>query len=94
VVCNTRTYTSCGLCLSPQANDNDGRHPPLCFFPSKGPGVGNSCFLDYHNDVFFGLAKKDCNSVVTKREAEWVAPNGAKRDEHAKYMAEFMESMQ
>jgi hypothetical protein len=70
VVCNTRTYTSCGLCLTPQANNNDGQHPPLCFFPSKGPGVGNSCFLDYHNDVVFGLAKKDCNSVVKKREAD------------------------
>ncbi len=75
-------------------SNNDGRHPPLCFFPSKGPGAGNSCFLDYHNDVFFGLAKKDCNSVVKKTVSEWVAPNGAKRDEHAKYMTEFMETME
>jgi recombinational DNA repair protein RecR len=28
-------------------------------------------------------AKKDCNSVVRKHQAEWVAPNHAKRDEHA-----------
>jgi hypothetical protein len=92
VVCNSKAYTSCGLCLT--SDTVVGRHPPLCFFPSKGPAVGNSCFLDYHNDAFFGLAKKDCNSVVTKREAEWVAPNGAKRDEHAKYMTEFMESIE
>jgi hypothetical protein len=26
----------------------------------------HSCFLDYHNDVFFELAKKDCNSVLKK----------------------------
>ncbi len=87
-------YTSCGLCFTHQANDNAGRqHPPMCFFPSVGPGAGNSCFLDYHDDGFFGLAKKDCNSVVKTREAKWVAPNGAKRGEHAKYMAEFMVNM-
>jgi hypothetical protein len=71
-MCSTKTYTSCSICI-PQPKDNDG-HPPLCFI-----GVGNACFLDYHNDVFFGLAKKDCNSVVRKRYAEWVAPNRAKR---------------
>jgi hypothetical protein len=88
VVCSTKTYTSCGLCDT-AGRDNDG-HPPLCFFPSKGAGVGNTCFLDYHNDVFFGLAKKDCNSVVSKHESEWVTPNRAKRDEHAVYMTELM----
>jgi hypothetical protein len=88
VVCSTKTYTSCGLCVT-TAKDNDG-HPPLCFFPSKGAGIGNACFLDYHNDVFFGLAKKDCNSVVSKHESEWVTPNRAKRDEHALYMSELM----
>ncbi len=40
------------------------------------------------------LAKKDCTSVIKKREAEWVVPNGAKHDEHARYMAQFMESME
>jgi hypothetical protein len=43
--------------------------------------------------VFFELAKKDCNSVLKKWEAKWLVRNGAKRDEHAKYMAQFMESM-
>jgi hypothetical protein len=83
-----KTYTSCGIC-GMESNGNDG-HPSLCFYPSKGAGAGNVCFLDYHNDVFFGLAKKDCNSVVRKHHAEWVAPNHAKRDEHAIYMAEFI----
>jgi hypothetical protein len=70
--------------------DNDG-HPPLCFFSSKGAGIGNVCFLDYHKDVFFGLAKKeDCNSVVSKHESEWVTPNRAKCDKHALYMSELM----
>jgi hypothetical protein len=76
-----------GLCIT-KAKYNDG-HPPLCY-PSKGAGLGNACFLDYHNDIFFGLAKKDCNSVVAKHESDWVAPNRAKRDEHAMYMAELM----
>jgi hypothetical protein len=62
----------------------------LCFFPSKGAGLGNAYFPDYHNDIFFGLAKKDCNGVVAKHESVWVAPNRAKCDEHAMYMEEFM----
>jgi hypothetical protein len=88
VVCNTKTYTCCGFCIT-TAKDNDG-HPPLCLFPSKEAGLGNACFLDYHNNIFFGLAKKDCNGVTTKHESNWVAPNCAKRDEHAMYMEEFM----
>ena len=91
-VCHTKTYTSCGICRT-KASANDG-HPQLCFYPSKGPGAGNSCFLDYHNDVFFGLAKKDCNSVVRKDPTEWVVPNRAKRDAHAMYMAEFIENIE
>jgi hypothetical protein len=91
VVCNMRTYSICGLCVTTNSRDLDG-HPPLCFFPSKGPSIGNSCFVDLHNDVFFGLAKKDCNTVVRKKEDEWVRPNGAKRYEHATYMAEFMKN--
>jgi hypothetical protein len=83
-LCHMKTYTSCGIYQLQMAKDNYG-HPPLCFFPSKGPGVGNLCFLDYHNDVFFG-----CNSVV--RNTEWVAPACAKRDEHAVYMTELIVS--
>jgi hypothetical protein len=81
------TYMGCSICRI-QAKEDNGRHLPLCFYPSNGPGVGNPCFLDYHNNIFFGLAKKDCNSVVKKHhQAEWVAPNHAKRDEHAMSMA-------
>jgi hypothetical protein len=69
--------------------------PPALFLPPKGSGVGNSYFLDYHYDVFFGLAKKDCNSIAKTSVAEWVTPNGAKRDENAKDgIAKFMENME
>jgi hypothetical protein len=63
----------------------------LCFYPSKGSGVGNSYFLDYHNNMFFGLAKNDCNLVIRKHHP--MAPNCAKRDKHALYMTELIVNM-
>ncbi len=86
VVCNTRTYTSCGLCLTAQTNNNDGRHPTLCFFPSKGPNMGKSCFLDYHNDCCFGLARRDFPVLLGKRKSEWSQPSEKKKRDNAKYI--------
>jgi hypothetical protein len=49
IVCQMKTYTSCGICRI-ESKNNEG-HPSLCFYPSKGAGAGNLCFMDYHNDV-------------------------------------------
>ena len=29
------------------------------FVPVKGKKVGKTCFFDYHDDAFFGLARND-----------------------------------
>lgn len=79
MACNKATYTSCGICLG---------HPPLCFFPAKGKAAGNTCFLDYHNDHFFGLACRDTITVMGRTKGSWTEANNAKRIKHAEYMKE------
>ena len=61
-VCGLDTYTTCGLCKA-----------PVHYFPQKGSQKGQSCFIDYHNDNFFGLARKDV-ALIGKKKKDWKAP--------------------
>jgi hypothetical protein len=85
--CGQNCYTLCGLC-----QDADGRHPPVCFNPLRGKGKGKQCFLDYHNDLFFGLAHKDSGKVLRRNEKDWLSPTSAKRVKHAQYMYKVLEA--
>ncbi len=49
-VCGVDVYTVYMLCL--------GR-PGIHFFPTKGIAKGKQCFLDFHSDKFYGLARID-----------------------------------
>jgi hypothetical protein len=37
-----------------------------------------SCFLEYHNDSFFGLTVEDCK-VIQKRKSDWTPPSATKK---------------
>lgn len=53
----------------------------LQFNPAKGKHVGKSCFHDYHDDAFFGLAR--CDTDISKvKKSDWVFPSKAKAKEH------------
>ena len=62
VVCGEIAYSFCKLC------GNKSMH----FFPQKGNCSGKDCFVDYHNEVFFGLALDDTN-LVNKRKSDLIA---------------------
>jgi len=66
-VCGEQCYSICGLC-----------NKPLHFFPNRGKNLGKNCFLEYHNDSFFGLAVEDCK-VMNKRKSDWVPLSLAKK---------------
>jgi hypothetical protein len=75
--CGEPAYTRCTVCPE---------KPALHFFPSKGPNMGKSCFLDYHNDCCFGLAHQEFPVLLTKRKSEWSPPSEKKGRENAKYI--------
>ena len=68
VVCGDILYSFCNLC---------GKKA-MHFFPQKGKCSGKDCFVDYHNEVFFGLALDDAK-LVNKRKSDWTPPNITKR---------------
>ena len=57
VVCGEIAYYFCKLC------GNKAMH----FFTQKGKSSGKDCFMDYHNEVFFGLALDDKKLVKKGR---------------------------
>jgi hypothetical protein len=75
VVCGEQAYSVCTLC------NNKAMH----YFPQKGVNAGTSCFIDYHNDSFFGLAYDDIK-LVNKRKSEWTPPNLTKQRNNKKYI--------
>ena len=54
VVCGNNAYSLCQLC---------GK--AMYFLPTKGGCAGRNCFVDYHDEMFYGLAYED-RKVVTK----------------------------
>ena len=60
-VCGVDAYTTCNKC--------PGR-PGLQFYPIKGEGKGKSCFMEFHSDGFFGLAKSDSKLFEGKKNVE------------------------
>jgi hypothetical protein len=75
--CGEPAYTRCTVCPE---------KPALHFYPSKGPNMGKSCFLDYHNDCCFGLARRDFPVLLGKRKSEWTPPSEKKKKANAKYI--------
>jgi hypothetical protein len=75
VVCGEQAYSVCTLC------NNKAMH----FFPKKGVNAGTSCFIDYHNDSFFGLAYEDVK-LLNKRKGEWSPANLTKQRNNKKYI--------
>jgi hypothetical protein len=75
--CGEPAYTRCMVCPE---------KPALHFFPSKGPNKGKSCFLDYHNDCCFGLARRDFPVLLGKRKSEWAPPTENKKKANAKHV--------
>jgi hypothetical protein len=73
-VCGDHCYSMCKLC-----------DKPLHFFPSRGKNQGKNCFLEYHNDNFFGLAVDDCK-VMKKRKSDWAPPTAAKKKVQARHI--------
>ena len=67
VFCGEMAYTKCGICNAALHNN-----------PSSGKCKGRMCFLDYHSDVCFGLAKNDSH-MIRKRKTDWQMPNEQQR---------------
>ena len=77
VVCGEDSHSFCGIC---------GK--ALHMLPTRGPNVGKTCFVHYHSDSFFGLAKEDCSVALIKKK-DWVYPSPAKIRQHQAIFAEF-----
>jgi hypothetical protein len=68
--CGDLCYTRCTICP---------KKPFLHDFSIKGQCKGRSCFMNYDNDLYFGLAKDDCH-VVGVRPSNWLPPTSAHRN--------------
>jgi len=79
-VCGLDAYSICGLCKA-----------PLHFLPTKGKNCGRTCFFDYHDDCFFGLAREDAK-VSDFKKADWVYPSIAKKKENTRTIKSLNES--
>jgi hypothetical protein len=79
--CGDPCYTRCTICPN---------KPFLHDFPSKGQCEGRSCFMDYHNDLCFGLAKDDCH-MVGVRPSDWSPPTASDRKKNGKQMQDLAE---
>ena len=80
VVCGDPTYSVCVLC------GGKGLH----YFPQKGKSAGRDCFIDYHNEAFFGLALDD-SELINKRKKEWGPASITKRKHNARYIGNLKE---
>jgi hypothetical protein len=61
--CGIACHQMCGLCKK-----------ALHYMPNKGNSAGKICFVKYHNEMCFGLAKDDFR-IVSKRKADWIEPD-------------------
>jgi hypothetical protein len=73
-VCGEPAYSKCGLC-----------DVTLHYFSKRGAHAGAECFLQYHSDAFFGLAKSDA-IMVKKRKQDWVFPTNSAKQGNAAYI--------
>ena len=80
VVCGNIAYSCCKLC------GNKAMH----FYPQKGKCSRKDCFVDYHNEVFLGLALDDTN-LVNKRKSDLTLPNIMKRKNHERHIRSLRE---
>jgi hypothetical protein len=67
-------YSKCGLC-----------DVTVHYFSKRGANAGAECYLLYHSDAFFGLAKQDA-TLVNKRKQDWVFPTNAAKRGSATYI--------
>ena len=71
-VCGGDAYSECEIC-----------GVFLHTMPAKGKNAGKTCFFDYHDDCFFGLARDD-GRVREVKKSEWAYPTQAKRKRNEK----------
>ena len=83
-VCGKDTYTTCSLCPG-----NPGVH----FFPTKGESKGQDCFVRFHSDDFFGLAKSDFTLFQGMKKRDWKPPSNRKMKQNAKHILELKKIM-
>ena len=74
VVCGENTYSVCHVC-----------DKSMHFFPTKGSCAGRNCFLDFHDDNFFGLAYED-RKILKKSKKDWSMPTQAKRKSNQRHI--------
>jgi hypothetical protein len=78
-VCGIPASAQCGICKV-------ALHPPASNRATKNnPPKNSNCFVDYHNTMFFGLAKCDCKLIIdgdslSKRKANYQYPNSRKKN--------------
>jgi hypothetical protein len=53
--------------------------------PNKGMSAGKICFVKYHNEMCFGLAK-DNFRIVSKRKSDWMEPDADKVKANTKHI--------
>ena len=76
-VCGVDTYTVCALCPG---------NPGIHFFPTKGVAKGKDCFVSFHSDHFFGLAKSDICMFEGFRKKDWKPPTNRQVKANAKHI--------
>ena len=67
-------------------------NPGVHFFPVKGIAKGKSCFLDFHSDEFFGLAKSDTKLFHDLRLKDWKPPTVRAKKSNAKYITDMIKN--
>ena len=84
--CGEKAYTMCGVC-----KDEKGNCIALHFNAKRGPAKNLRCFIDYHNDSKFGLAKNDATRLLGQTKSHWTMPTSAEvksNTQHIKHLNE------
>ena len=76
VFCGKLACTKCAICDAALHNN-----------PSSGKCKGHNCFLDYHSDACYGLAKNDSH-LIRKRKADWIQPSELERKDNRNHILE------
>ena len=72
--CGADSYTICGLF-----------NVPLLFLPQRGFQTKKTCFLKYHPDTVFGLARSD-STLLGRTKNEWKEPSKQTLDRNSGYI--------
>jgi hypothetical protein len=75
-VCGKKAYSLCTVC-------GEAMH----VMPNKGEVAGATCFFDYHNDAFFGMAQCDVSIAGTSKK-DWNQPSASALRENKKLIDE------